>query len=274
MTPIPCFNKSDCEVLQIAALTPEAHSGLLPCERLKYLSKKGKIINLTENNHIVLGPEESGPKLPITPQEKFVNGVYSSVDEATASGLERLRSEDGIIPSCTLGCCHCCRYHILMNIAEAHNLAQYVKREFSADQVNALRLRTQQWHEWDNFMSGRYPSAGSDERTDPTNYEPCCPLLVNGACSAYPARPVVCRSHFVCSHPLYCHAANDPKSTEDAPVVLKSVLTATGPFSVAMRNHIENAGMDFSQSLMLLPHWLDIEMGWNFTITLEEHRRR
>lgn len=231
------------------------------------MGRKGGI-SLREFSNFGMGPEEFGADIPITPQENFVNGVYSSVDEATACGLDRLRSEDGIIPTCKLGCCHCCRYLILTNIAEAHTLAQYVKRELSVDQINDLRMRTQQWHEWDNSRPGRYPSANIDEQTDLSNYDHCCPLLVNGACSAYPVRPVVCRTHFVCSHPLSCCAANDPESTEDAPGVLTSVVTATSPFSMAIRDHIENAGLDFSRSIMLLPHWLAIEMGWDFAMSL------
>jgi hypothetical protein len=240
----------------------------LICLRLKFLSKKGRMINLIENNNFGVGPEDFGADIPISPQEKFVNGVYSSVDEATARGLDRLRSEDGIVPTCKLGCCHCCRFHILTNIAEAHTLAQYVKREFSTAQTNDLRMRTQQWHEWDNSRPGRYPSANIDDWTDLSNYDHCCPLLVNGACSAYPVRPVVCRTHFVSSHPLSCSAANDPESTEDAPVVLTSVVTAASRFSMAIRDHIENAGLNFSRSIMLLPHWLAIEMGWDFAMSL------
>jgi len=238
----------------------------LPCKYLKYLSQKRKNKNLIDNRNIALGPDRSGSNLPITAQEQFVNGVYHSLDQAAAWGLDRLRNDDGIIASCTLGCCHCCRFHIQTNVAEAHNLAQYVKREFSAGQINALRLRTRQWHAWDNSLPGRYPSAGIDEKTDLSNYEPCCPLLVNGACSAYSVRPVACRSHFVSSNPLLCDAANDPQSTADTPVVLKSVVTATGRISTAIRDHIENAGLDFSRSIMLLPHWLAIEMGWEFAV--------
>jgi hypothetical protein len=226
------------------------------------------MMNLIENSNFGMGPEEFGADIPITPQENFVNGVYSSVDEATACGLDRLRSEHGIIPTCKVGCCHCCRHHILTNIAEAHTLAQYVKRELSVDQINDLRMRTQQWHEWDNSRPGRYLPANIDEQTDLSNYDHCCPLLVNSACSAYPVRPVVCRTHFVCSHPQSCCAANDPECTEDAPVVLTSVVTATSPFSMAIRDHIENAGLNFSRSIMLLPHWLAIEMGWDFAISL------
>ncbi len=223
---------------------------------------------MIENGNFGMGPEEFRADIPITLQENFVNYVYSSVDEATACELDRLRNEDGIVATCKLGCCHCCRYHIRTNIAEAHTLAQYIKREWSADQINDLRMRTQQWHEWDNSRPGRYPSANIDEQTDLSNYGYCCPLLVNGACSAYPVRPLVCRMHFVCSHPLSGCAANDAESTEDAPVVLTSIVTAASPFSLAIRDHIENAGLDFSRSIMLLPHSLAIEMDWDFAISL------
>jgi len=221
---------------------------------------------LIENSPLGMGSEEFGADRPMTPQENFVNGVYSSVDKATACGMDRLRREEGIIPSCKLGCCHCCRYHIVMNIAEAHTLAQYVKRELSAEQIDDLRMRTQQWHEWDLSRPGRHPSTNIAEPTDFSSYDPCCPLLVDGACIAYPVRPVVCRTHFVSSDPLSCRAANDLESTADAPAVLASVVTAARPFSRAMRDRIEDAGLDFSRSIMLLPHWLAIEMSWEFAI--------
>jgi hypothetical protein len=226
------------------------------------------MMNLTDNSNFGMGPEEFGADIPITPQERFVNSVYSSADETIACELDRLSSEDGIIPTCKMGCCHCCRYHILMDIAEAHTLGQYVKRELSADQINDLQMRTHQWHEWDNSRPGRHSSTKVDERTDLSNYDRCCPLLVNGACMAYPVRPIVCRSHFVSSHPRLCRAVHEPESREDAPVVLTSIKTATSPFSKALKDHIEKAGVDFSRSTMLLPQWLAIEMNWDFAISL------
>ena len=226
------------------------------------------MMKLIENSNSGIGSEEFRAANPIEPQESFVKSVYSSVDEAVGRGLDRLRREDGIISTCKLGCCHCCKYHILTNIAEAHTLAQYIKREFSAEQVNDLRIRTQQWHEWDNSRPGRYLSANIEEQTDLSNYDHCCPLLVNGACSAYPVRPIVCRTHFVCSNPLSCRAASDPESTVEARVALKSIVTATSSLSMAIRDHIVNAGLDFSRSIMLLPHWLAIKMDWDFALSL------
>jgi hypothetical protein len=224
-------------------------------------------MDLIAGSKFDLGSAESGTGIPITPQEKFVTGVYLAVDETTARGLKRLRNEEGVVASCKLGCCHCCRHHILANVVEAHTLAQYVRRELSADQMDDLRMRTQQWHEWDNSRPGRYRSSHIGGQTDLSHYVPCCPLLVDGACIAYPARPVVCRTHFVRSDPLSCLATNDPESTEDVPVVLASIVKAGQPFTLAMRNYIENAGLDFSQSIMLLPQWLAIQMAWDFALS-------
>jgi len=224
-------------------------------------------MNLTNNSNFCLDSEEFGADIAITPQENLVNGVYMAVDAAIANELERLRSKDGIIPTCKLGCSHCCRFHIPTNIAEAHTLVKFLKRELSAEKINDLRIRTQQWHEWNNFMLGRYSSADIDEQADLSNYDPCCPLLVNDVCIAYPVRPLICRTHFVCSRPLSCFAANDPESTEDAPVVLTSILTVTSQFSMTIKDIIEKTGMDFSRSIMLLPHLLAIEMDWDFAIS-------
>jgi Fe-S-cluster containining protein len=223
--------------------------------------------NLTEKGNIGMDTEKFGTEIRSSLQKDFANGVYASVDEATACELDRLRSQDGIIPACKLGCCHCCRYLIVTNIVEARALAQYIKLEFSSQQVKELRIRTRQWHEWDQSRRAGVPSASIDGRTDLSSYDHGCPLLVDGACSAYSVRPVVCRTHFVNSIALACRSAIDPESAEDPPATLMSVVKAASPFAEAVRDHIEKMGLDFSRSVMLLPHWLAIEMGWEFALS-------
>ena len=220
---------------------------------------------MIEKNNFGMTPDGSGTDIPVALPEKLVHAVYAFVDEAVAGELERLRSEEGIIPSCKSGCCHCCRYHIMANIAEARTLALFVRREFSAEQIKALRMRTQQWHEWDNSRPGR-PAAIIAEQTDLSGYQQCCPLLVDGACSAYGVRPIVCRVHYVSTPARFCDGVNNPDSTEEAPLVLKSIVEAARPFSRAIRDQIEETGTHFSRSSMLLPQGLAIEMGWDFAL--------
>ena len=198
-------------------------------------------------------PETFGADIPNTPQEIFVNSVYYSVDEVVSQELNRLRTKDCVITSCKSGCYYCCGHYILTNIAEAHALTQYIKREFSLDQIADLRMRTQQWLEWENSRPGRYPTNNTEVQPTPSGYQPYCPMLVKGKCSAYPVRPLICRTHFACSDPPACRSSNDPESNEDNPMALTSIVTVTNPFSMKIRNRIETAGFDFSQSIMLLP---------------------
>jgi Fe-S-cluster containining protein len=206
-------------------------------------------------------------RIPITRRERFVRSVYASMDQAVADRLKRLRVEEDIRPSCAVGCCHCCRYYILTNLAEAHTLAQYIKREWKKEQINDLRNRTEQWHAWDHSRPGRGVSAVNDKQIDLSEYEAGCPLLVHGACNAYPVRPAVCRSHFISDPPLSCQAANLPGTTGRAPLVLASIVAAVDPFRKIIRDHVEKAGWDYDRTRMLLPQWLAIEMGWDFGLS-------
>jgi hypothetical protein len=43
-------------------------------------------------------------------------------------------------------------------------------------------------------------------------------------------------------------------------------LEATRALSLPLSTGIENAGRDATLDIMLLPHWLAIEMGWDFAI--------
>jgi Fe-S-cluster containining protein len=203
-----------------------------------------------------------------TRQENFVTSVYSSADEAAGRELNRLCVEEGVIPTCKPGCFHCCGQHILTSVVEAKALAHYIKREFQRGEIEDLRIRTQQWHEWDETRLGRHHAAHIDEQLTFPAYQ-YCPMLVEGKCSAYPMRPLICRTHFVCSDPQACRPSYDPESIDVDPVALASVKTATNPFSIRIRDHIENAGLNFYGSIMLLPQWLAIEMNWDFAITLE-----
>ncbi len=213
------------------------------------------------------GSDKFGIDLLNTRQENFVNRVYTSVDEATGHELNRLYVEDGILPTCKPGCFHCCGQHILTNSAEAKALAHYIKREFSIDQIDDLKIRTQKWHEWDETRPGRQHDIHIDEQFAFSAYHHYCPMLVEGECSAYPMRPLICRTHFVCSDPIACRPFYDPESIEDHPVALASVIVATNPVSVRIRDSIEKPGFNFYSSTMLLPHWLAIEMNWDFAIS-------
>jgi Fe-S-cluster containining protein len=198
-------------------------------------------------------------------QKELVSLVYSSVDEAANSELHRLNVEEGVVSACKPGCFQCCGQHILTNIAEARVLTQYIQQEFSSEQIEELRIRTELWHKWDENRPARLGKNQASEQNCITHHY--CPMLVEGECSAYPMRPLICRTHFVSSDPPTCHPFYDSKSKEGNPKSLESILTVTNHFSLRIREFIEKTGFNFYRSIMLLPHWLAIEMNWDFTIS-------
>lgn len=194
----------------------------------------------------------------ITPRERRVLGVYELIDEAIGRELDRLRREEGIVPSCQRGCCSCCGQHIQLNPAEAHALGQHIKRTFSRRQIAGLERRTRRWLAREAVRR----QGGPPDECDEGLAEAGCPLLVDRICSVYPVRPVICRTHYVRSDPSACRPAHDPRPSEPAPVALASIFQVTQPLSQLFRAEIEAAGLDYSRSIMLLPHWLAVEMGW------------
>jgi hypothetical protein len=205
-------------------------------------------------------------RIPATAQERLVQRVYDCVDEAAGRELYRLGLEDGVAPSCKPGCFQCCGQHILMNSAEAHALAQFVRRNFSQTEIRDLQQRTQRWHAQDEIRLGRSPAPALSESAELCRGVLFCPLLVEGKCSAYPARPVICRTHFVSSHPSSCRPSCDSRPEAESAVSLTSVLKATRAALMPLSTGIENPGRDATHCIMLLPHWLAIEMGWDFAI--------
>lgn len=209
----------------------------------------------------VPGPPEFRPSC-----RGFAGTVYRCVDRAANRVLARLETEDGIVPSCRPGCCACCKQHILVTVVEARALAEYIRLVFTPAGIRALKKRTRRWIDWDRRRLQRM-AAEVRLQEGAASRHPACPLLTDGRCSVYPMRPITCRTHFVSSPPRYCRHDNDPKVSGGSPLSLTAVVLATDPFSAMIRDRIEAGGGDYLKSIMLLPHWLSIEMGWESAST-------
>ena len=196
-----------------------------------------------------------------TPDERFVLDVYREIDEAIKNELEKYRRE-GIISTCKAGCYFCCRQKVPIVIPEAHVLGQYIKRNFSDKQKQELRNRISDWFDWVRDELPQYANTPKGEPVAFYDYGPYCPLLVDGKCSTYPARPVACRTCYVSSSPDICRSSTDIKSVPGDTNILPAIPKATNPFQMRIRERIEASGVILSDAISLLPHWLAIEMGW------------
>lgn len=104
------------------------------------------------------------------------------VDEAQAIIKEEYRPA----LHCRANCDYCCRKPgVLITIPELLRIISQVGDTFSPDAVERVRVRARRYA---TQMEGRNVNT-------PTNESVPCPLLVDGRCSVYDVRPLVCRGY-------------------------------------------------------------------------------
>ena len=89
--------------------------------------------------------------------------------------------------ACQKGCWYCCCIpQILTSIPELFRILAYVRETYSPEELNALRERAR---DYTAKVNGRSLEELASEPAFP------CPLLVDGCCSVYEARPLTCRGY-------------------------------------------------------------------------------
>lgn len=106
----------------------------------------------------------------------------ASLHEVVDSEIRFLKAHDPL--ACREGCHWCCHRVVQATIPEVARAVAYIQTEFSDEQRVALRVRLD---EYERVMAPTLGTGGDRLR-------PACPLLVDGRCSAYAARPAFCRA--------------------------------------------------------------------------------
>lgn len=104
----------------------------------------------------------------------------------------------GIQLSCPKNCCACCDYYFYISPAEYFTLKHYLLSTAPQSFLAACETATAQWTQ----LKEAYPeehqrlvaqtSTLADDHEYMNRFAPC-PLLQNGLCSAYEARPLICQ---------------------------------------------------------------------------------
>ncbi len=119
-----------------------------------------------------------------TPQR--VRAVADTVNEAFESAVTGLKTpappEKPL--ACKKGCDHCCHLTVMTDAATVLRIADYVRETFGRAERTLLDMRMIVYEDKAEKLT---QSQRSMARLP-------CPLLVDGACTAHPVRPLVCRS--------------------------------------------------------------------------------
>jgi Fe-S-cluster containining protein len=115
-----------------------------------------------------------------------VISAAANVAQYADDALEIVNNEYSPPLNCKEGCSYCCcKPGVLTSIPEFLRILKYIKSTFSADAISTLNEHARQYAAQ---MEGRSFNDLVDESVP-------CPLLVDGRCSVYEFRPLVCRGY-------------------------------------------------------------------------------
>jgi Fe-S-cluster containining protein len=141
--------------------------------------------------------------------------VYEVVDGLIDSLLKQaVRSEVRV--DCVKGCAWCCHQPVYANTLEMLYLQDFLRKKFPADKRKEIRRKAEE--------KNSKVSALSEDQIP--GYKSPCPLLADGSCQAYPARPMACRIYLSSSVESCRHFFTHPDDQHSYPALLDFPLRA------------------------------------------------
>lgn len=157
-----------------------------------------------------------------------ITDFYSQLDAVVADSATRR-------PACKSGCSYCCYIRVVVQAHEIFHIVQFMQTKFPPERIRQALDRARENRKRIDPLSVQQHIA--------TNIP--CPLLENGQCSVYPARPAKCRAY----HSLdvkVCEAAHIDTTYSaphpyDVPVALAAA-NYQNSFTQAVAQHGLDAG--------------------------------
>jgi Fe-S-cluster containining protein len=113
---------------------------------------------------------------------RIVESAFDAFGDAIEGLSERVPPPGPL--ACRQGCAHCCHQPVETDPLTVLNVADYIQRHFSSSARTLLAIR----------LLEREKALMDVPYFERMNRRMPCPLLVDGSCSIYPVRPLVCRS--------------------------------------------------------------------------------
>jgi Fe-S-cluster containining protein len=165
---------------------------------------------------------------------KAVQQLHQLVDEVIEA-FYTLAERNNQVPACSKGCHWCCHQPVYAMSYELDMLNQFLKVNFSSATLNDIAVRSAAKREKLSSMSG----------DNLLNSKVPCPLLENGACMAYQARPVACRIYLSSNVASCLQFYHDPAKEDSIPALLQFPLRIgrmlNEGFKAALKAHGMNA---------------------------------
>ena len=113
---------------------------------------------------------------------RAISRQYEAIDKLIDSFALRCKQSEVNI-DCKKGCEFCCHQPVFANIQEILLVVDYINSNFSVAQIENIQTKA----------LDKIKKIDATSVKELLKYSHACPLLVDGACSVYPVRPMACR---------------------------------------------------------------------------------
>ena len=146
---------------------------------------------------------------------KRIEDMHLAIDQLIDS-LLAMAQKQGVAVDCKKGCAWCCHQAVFANSYEVHYLGAYIRKNFKPlVQEDILQQAINK-----NEQIGEL----TDEEV--LKFKSPCPLLKDGACSAYHARPMACRIYLSMNISSCVEFYKNPENEENYPALFDFPLSA------------------------------------------------
>src|SRR5688572_1026287 len=154
-------------------------------------------------------------------------GRLSALQDAVAA-------TNSVHVACQTGCSYCCHLRVEIRPHEAFVLVHHIQTKLSAEQRTGVLLRIEQTLERiESLAPDQHVRAGIP-----------CALLQEGVCSAYEARPAVCRKYHSVSVDTCRNAFEDPSAPLTGDIEDEQVRMAGNAVALGHAQGLDDAGYD------------------------------
>lgn len=179
-------------------------------------SKYSEYDHLFYKDGYQLGEKAAGEM--IQSEEKLFEAIetmYTSIDKLIESLLAMGKRQE-VTVDCRKGCSLCCHQPVFANSYELRYLTAYIKKNFSEAEKEPVH----------QLAMEKNDKTGKLAEKEVLSYKHPCPLLKDGACTAYPARPLACRIYLSMKVDSCYKFFQHPDSKDSYPALLDFPLRA------------------------------------------------
>lgn len=180
-----------------------------------------------------LGMQVCAANLVPEAMNSAISEIYNSIDSFIETLSEFAQKKNQPV-HCAEGCEWCCHQPVFALSFEMVYLSRFIETNFDTETKNEIKLRAENKVKTFGFLS----------EPELLNAKFPCPLLENGACMAYSARPMACRIYLSSDVKSCLRFFNMPEDKNIFPALLNLPLRAGRMMNEGFKAALKTSGYE------------------------------